>query len=1136
MLPHHRPISLICPVDDLQNLLILFKACQQATTTQRPWRIWVSQASAPSNLDSQSLRRLLPPSGRADTGWQLQPAVAASDCKLAESDETVIVCVESEARWLRQQWSANQWLTLGNGGYRAGQIQQPGEHSALLQYAELTGETLSPAELTIAINDQEYLPGLSRIGLPFDQALSLRQAELWIKGYDLHTQALSLSDEYTQQVLTFASDIQGLLPQQPSTSFRQSDWISSPANSSESNESPWNPHLKEQGLGLVREFGDITFILAPASFKPIFLDSLQLPFHQQEYVKSARHSRPLPLKNWLIFYINGNDESLPTTPVSPSSVNAIEFSGSAHQCEFIRSLCKNPHYARHFHLSTSPNPDSDYLRIECISTGATLNQAAMTDIISELLTVIMKTSRPLRNYSLDLLFPLQSGTEHSVDAPLPAVNTGPVLPAKHPYYSAATSQPWSIRKVVLTNDVIADHTADSHRASKPADVDQNCLKTRYEEYFAVYEYMDSSLRRHLLEAIDSSAKPRNPADDLHEKPIREYLLTQTDSLADEDDHGILALFKKDGKTHRALARITKVRIYEYYNKERILSISLAPVWDEESAESLHQKRRRESDKFVRSASFSIESDDSDWWISLVFSEPPELQRLKHLQIDNWLAFTEVARNLYNPIRYTENEVLKENHAAWISTADFRQKKYADNSFVWQHDWVKRILLPFFCNDTSTTVQHAIDYLETAIQQYPDNRMFVNVAYTLAGPAPGCSYSRETDQQVFSLAAFVDHKGSLIDPYPYAYNADFVSDLLDECSFKRWKEITFSAAFTDYANVYLAYGGFAADKLTLHIRYIYLRLLLVALFYRSTIRKFSRTISHKGQLLKEADKHSMALGRDAYKEFRHIRADFIDFTNLYWFKTISHMVQGKEIFALQTKGLEIDNEYEFVKEEMSWADSYIESRQAQQAEKNATYLNIIIGAFSVIALALQFIALEEGDYATSKMVASGAIVLFSMAALILWSARDSGNESRIKMSGLLYSIRKLRLKMPAAFRRVKILMAIILGCAGLLLSLQAWQLDIIRQATEAPPQQINTTVNNKVVESVSSDISDHNGNPNRPDSEDNQYAISDNSEASAPGVSEQKHIEKAEALNGPDDVEQPSASEPADSSSSNPGND
>ena len=83
-----------------------------------------------------------------------------------------------------------------------------------------------------------------------------------------------------------------------------------------------------------------------------------------------------------------------------------------------------------------------------------------------------------------------------------------------------------------------------------------------------------------------------------------------------------------------------------------------------------------------------------------------------------------------------------------------------------------------------------------------------------------------------------------------------------------------------------------------------------------------------------------------KHIQELRKDFINFTNVYWFHDVTAQTQGQEIFKKQQQALELQREYEFIKEEMARLDEFL------QGNFNSR-LNRVMTRFTIASVFLAF---------------------------------------------------------------------------------------------------------------------------------------------------------------------------------------
>ncbi|SEH08163.1 DoxX family protein [Candidatus Venteria ishoeyi] len=162
----------------------------------------------------------------------------------------------------------------------------PVQASSLEQFAQKIGHTLTQKQWHIAINDRDYLPGLSAAGVSFSDMKALREQELEIQG------KTALMQE-ARQVL--------------------SDYR--------------------------REFDDLHLFHVPKKYAKVMLEAAQTPT-EESYKKAAAGRMPVELPNILILYFGENKQD----------ICQIEFAGNAKHRQWLTPLRQKSQYSQDFTL------------------------------------------------------------------------------------------------------------------------------------------------------------------------------------------------------------------------------------------------------------------------------------------------------------------------------------------------------------------------------------------------------------------------------------------------------------------------------------------------------------------------------------------------------------------------------------------------------------------------------------------------------------------------------------------------------------------------------------------------------------------------------------------------------------------
>lgn len=366
-------------------------------------------------------------------------------------------------------------------------------------------------------------------------------------------------------------------------------------------------------------------------------------------------------------------------------------------------------------------------------------------------------------------------------------------------------------------------------------------------------------------------------------------------------------------------RITDVSLYQYFNDLYVLGISVKPIAQLDES-SLHR-------------------DGVTWWHDLVWeNEQAPFKIIKQLQLHHWLHFTHQARLIYASFYEQAAEgklpkLLLKTSKTELHFNDKFDAKTGERTPVLSRILVH--LLQYFFKTTEQALTERLQFL-------PDDRMFVSVAYGLSGLTPTQQASRADLERLFSLALFVDRQEDTYEAAGgYAYDAEFMQALMKEQTLRRWATINSYSGYGSYANVYMGFGYFFNHVIApSHVPFIYERMTLLGLLYQLTLRHYNRRISYATHALSE---------HKETKPFRELRAQFILFTNNYWFREVSSQTQGIEIFERQIQGLGLEKEYALIKDEMERADEFAHAQQAYLFNVHAVFLAVIALVITVFTV-------------------------------------------------------------------------------------------------------------------------------------------------------------------------------------------
>ncbi|EIJ43894.1 hypothetical protein BegalDRAFT_3068 [Beggiatoa alba B18LD] len=546
--------------------------------------------------------------------------------------------------------------------------------------------------------------------------------------------------------------------------------------------------------------------------------------------------------------------------------------------------------------------------------------ANINELVSQLLDICLHYGRPLRHYGCTFYLPLDLFSEEELEA-----NKLLNLYAIKPEY--VESYQIDIDKPVSLEEAKEDAPISKERQA--------------------YLYFLPHIRNLIFDIKNEPTKA--------EEPIKQDRLKRINDLK-------LKLILNTEKS-KITTQVKDVSLFTYFNGLYVLTISV------------------ESDEKLGSKSSLVQDNDS-WWHDLFFSSPEEFNKIKSLQLQNWLHFTNQARLIYASFY----EQVKEGKLPNLELTWKEGDAEKSTSFLTKNEEISKTT-----SQLSGIIMHLLKYFfaSTSIEKrlislpLPDDRMFVSVAYGLSGTLPKTQFAKDEVKRLFSLALYVDHKNLVFsDCQEYAYDSEFTKNLLKQHTLSRWEENGTYSGCCSYANAYMGFGGFFSHVIApSHVPFIYGRMLLVSLFYQMTLRHYNRRISHATEALSTQNKT---------ENFRELRKKFILFTNNYWFREVTNQTQGIEVFELQTKNLGLEKEYALIKDEMERADEYAVTLQTKNFNKAAFW-------FALVTLFVTLFTVDGSDIfilnwlKAFKDTLGLSLSFIAVVWLVIWLKREFGSK-------------------------------------------------------------------------------------------------------------------------------------------------
>jgi len=257
-----------------------------------------------------------------------------------------------------------------------------------------------------------------------------------------------------------------------------------------------------------------------------------------------------------------------------------------------------------------------------------------------------------------------------------------------------------------------------------------------------------------------------------------------------------------------------------------------------------------------------------------------------------------------------------------------------------------------------TLQALLYFADYSLREYEpvlDERMVVYTYVELAPQSLPPSYTdTEAYQQLVSLVLYVDRYAG-----GYRYDPRFLRQQFDRQLYQRWAHQGTYYGFTTYSNVTVCVGQFECGEHKLSEGFLIFRMYLtryllmaqVSLFYRATLLDFAeRTALVSRRLYHD---QAQAAGRIATENVRmaaELRADFLHFSNYWYFDELANKDEESEHFAMQVREYHIDTMKNEIEEEIGKLNesihTYYQFRNTEAINRVAM-LSLILGAGAVV---------------------------------------------------------------------------------------------------------------------------------------------------------------------------------------------
>jgi len=255
--------------------------------------------------------------------------------------------------------------------------------------------------------------------------------------------------------------------------------------------------------------------------------------------------------------------------------------------------------------------------------------------------------------------------------------------------------------------------------------------------------------------------------------------------------------------------------------------------------------------------------------------------------------------------------------------------------------------------TITSLLYFCDYSLQEFEPVRDERMLL---YTYACVDPSTvpeDFVHSDAYQVFlSRLLYIDLHGE-----SYRYDPDFTRDQIGRHMYRRWAHLGTYYGFTSYSNITATVGVSDCDQHALREGFLihrmfrsrYYLMALIALVYRATLLDFAeRTALVSRRIYRDWEDGKLSKGN--VRIASDLRAEFLHFSNYWYFDELANKEEEFEHFTLQCRSLRIQPVKREVDEEIEKLNTSLQSYAASrntEAVNRLAILSLIIGAGAIL---------------------------------------------------------------------------------------------------------------------------------------------------------------------------------------------
>jgi hypothetical protein len=247
----------------------------------------------------------------------------------------------------------------------------------------------------------------------------------------------------------------------------------------------------------------------------------------------------------------------------------------------------------------------------------------------------------------------------------------------------------------------------------------------------------------------------------------------------------------------------------------------------------------------------------------------------------------------------------------------------------------------------------LDYDKNEYEQLLDERMIIYSCATIDPTSvPGDFKDSDAYQILLSRFLYVDQDGP-----GFRYEREFTRGQMREHLYKRWAHEGTYYGFTSYSNITVSLGVMDRGEHVIKEGNLihrmfdtrYYLMAIIALFYRASLLDFAQKTALVSRRLFR-DQEAGALTRDNIEMAGALRAEFLHFSNYWFFEELANKDEEIEHFVQQCKAYHVGARKMEVEQEVEKLNAYMHEfnqNRSTEAVNRLAMLSMIFGAGAVL---------------------------------------------------------------------------------------------------------------------------------------------------------------------------------------------